>query len=170
MNKKIFSLLAAGAITTSMLSGVVAHAATPGDKTVDVTYNNQTVIPDPDNPDSADWQVAIPSGINFTDNRREVKTDVELQNGQGGQYSGSAQVSVSVKSKNEYKLKKSNSEIDYKLTYAGQVMENTNHENVGTLTENGAKVEGTAKLGDTNNATEVGQHTDKLTYTVQQTN
>ncbi len=171
MNKKIFSLLAAGAITTSMLSGVVAHAApgTEKDKAIEVTYDNQTVITDPDNPTDPQWQVAIPSGINFTDDRREVKADVELQDAKGGAYTGDAQVKVSVTSQNEYKLTRGLSKIDYTLGYGSKTMTNGDAE-IGTLTQGSAKSEGKAKLGDTNKATEIGQHTDTLTYRVQNMN
>ncbi|WP_415344474.1 hypothetical protein [Clostridium perfringens] len=171
MNKKVFSLLAAGAITTSMLSGVVAHAA-PGaedSKNIEVTYDNQTVVTDPDHPTDPQWQVAIPSGINFTDDRREVKADVELQNQNGGAYTGDAQVKVSVSSQNEYKLVKGLSKVDYTLGYGSKTMTNGDGE-IATLTQSSTKSEGKAKLGDTNKATEVGQHTDTLTYTVQNMN
>lgn len=170
MNKKVFSLLAAGAITTSMLSGVVAHAAgAESPKSIDVTYDNQTVITDPDNPTAPEWQVAIPSGIHFTDDKTEMKADVELQDANGGAYAGAAQVKVKVESQNNYKLKKGSSEASYTLGYGGTTMSDVVTE-IGTLTNSNQKVAGTAKLGDTSKVNELGQHKDTLTYKVQKTN
>lgn len=171
MNKKIFSLLAAGVITTSMLSGVVANAAT-GTKDVDVTYNNQKVITDPDNPNGPQWQVAIPSGINFTDDKKEVDASIELQDVDGSEYSGSAiKVNVSVESENGYKLKKGvSSEVGYDLAY-DKVMDKqaATAEQITQLTETNKSKKGLATLSD-DVASELGKHTDKLTYTVEKTN
>ncbi|BDU80847.1 hypothetical protein [Clostridium perfringens] len=170
MNKKVFSLLAAGAITTSMLSGVVAHAAgVESPKSIDVTYDNQTVITDPDNPTAPEWQVAIPSGIHFTDDKTEMKADVALQNANGGEYAGTAQVKVKVESQNDYKLTKGSSEASYTLGYGNKTMSRSETE-IGTLTSSNKEVAGLAKLGDTSRVNELGQHKDKLTYKVQKIN
>lgn len=169
MNKKVLSLLAVGAITTSMLSGVVANATTAtGGKNVEVTYNNQNVITDPDNPGAPQWQVAIPSGINFTEDKKTADVSVELQNMEGDPYtSGDLKVNVKVKSANSYELVKDSSRVGYKLAYGDTVMtKNALDQEVGTLTNVQQKKEGLATLGD-DVATELGKHVDTLTYTVQ---
>lgn len=171
MNKKVFSLLAAGAITTSMLSGVVANATTASSgKNVEVTYNNQTTITDPDNPGAPQWQVAIPSGINFTEDKKTADVSIELQDmeGEANQDSG-LKVDVKVKSKNGYELKKGmSSTVGYKLAYGEKTMEkNTDEQVIGTLVgQTSPKKAGLATLGD-DVATEIGKHVDTLTYTVQ---
>ncbi|CEP94822.1 Uncharacterised protein [[Clostridium] sordellii] len=166
MNKKVLSLLAVGAITTSMLSGVVANAAT-GSKNVEVTYNNQSVITDPDNPGAPQWQVAIPSGINFAEDKKTADVSVELQNVDGTSYTGSEiNVDVTVASANEYKLKKNSSEVKYEVAYGEKIMSQSEIA-VGTLNTSTKKIDGLATLGDKEVATELGTHTDTLTYTVQ---
>ena len=166
MNKKIFSLLATGVITTSMISGVVANAAT-GSKDVQVTYNNQSVITDPDNPGAPEWQVAIPSGINFSEDKKTADVSVELQNIDGTEFSGSGvNVDVTVSSENDYKLKKNSSEVKYSVAYGEKVMSSIETE-VGTLGDSTKRIDGLATLGDKEVATELGLHTDKLTYTVE---
>lgn len=169
MNKKFLSLLAVGAITTSMLSGVVANAS-PGNesgKNVQVTYNNQTTITDPDQPGDPQWQVAIPSGINFTEDKKKVDVSVSIQDIEGNPYTGGSSVNVKVKSLGDYKLKTSgSSEVGYKLAYNDKVMVNTSAEEVGTLSNSNQTIKGLATLGD-DVATELGNHVDVLTYTVQ---
>lgn len=169
MNKKVLSLLAVGAITTSMLSGVVANAAT-GSKDVEVTYNNQNVITDPDNPGSPEWQVAIPSGINFTEDKKTADVGIELQNPDGTTYDGGTlSVQVSVQSENGYKLKKGmSSEVGYDLSYGDKTMvkQAATDEEIAILSESSTSKAGLAKLSD-DVATELGKHTDKLTYTVE---
>lgn len=170
MNKKIFSLLAVGAITTSIFSGVIANAATPGDKDVQVTYNNQNVITDPDNPGAPQWQVAIPSGINFTEDKKTADVSVELQKMDGNPYTDAGlNVAVKIKSKNSYALKKnnSNSTLDYTVSYGDKTMvKNDQVQDIGTLNDSENKKSGLAKLSD-GVATELGNHTDTLTYTVE---
>lgn len=167
MNKKILSLVAAGAITITAMSGGVASAAgVEGSKDVNVTYNNQNVITDPDNPGNPEWQVAIPSGINFTDTNKVVDTTIELQNPDGSVYSGDAlNVDVSVASQNDYKLIKGASSVGYTLGYGSKTM-TTADQTIGTLSDTKTSEAGQARLGD-DVATELGNHIDKLTYTVQ---
>ncbi|MGX4601424.1 hypothetical protein [Faecalimicrobium sp. JNUCC 81] len=167
MNKKIFSLLAVGAITTSMLSGVVASAA-EGSKDINVTYNNQTVIVDPDNPGAPEWQVAIPSGINFTEDKKTADVGIELQNPDGTEYSGATiNVDVSVASKNGYELKKGASTVGYKVAYGSKTMaKGTAKELITTLSDTVKAQDGQARLSD-DVATVLGTHTDTLTYTVE---
>lgn len=170
MNKKFLSLLAVGAITTSMLSGVVANAApgVGGSKDVQVTYNNQNSIPDPDNPGAPQWQVAIPSGINFTEDKKTVDVGIELQNPDGETYNGGElNVKVSVASENSYKLNKGGSSVGYDLSYGSNTMEkNSNSQEITVLSNTDTSEDGLARLSD-DVASELGKHTDKLTYTVQ---
>ena len=170
MNKKFLSLLAVGAITTSMFSGVVANAAgVEGSKDVQVTYNNQNAIPDPDNPGAPQWQVAIPSGINFTEDKKTADVGIELQNADGTEYTGEAiNVDVSVASKNGYELRKGGSEVSYDLSYGTKTMQKQvgTKEKIATLSESKKTEDGLARLSD-DVATELGNHTDTLTYTVQ---
>ncbi|GAA0705375.1 hypothetical protein GCM10008904_13150 [Paraclostridium ghonii] len=170
MNKKMLSLVAAGAITITAMSGGVASAAgVEGSKDVNVTYNNQNSITDPDNPGSPEWQVAIPSGINFTDTKKTVDTSIELQNPDGSTYSGDElEVNVSVASENGYKLTKGSSSVGYTLSYGSKTMNKDSgvKEQISTLTETSTKEAGQARLSD-DVATELGNHIDKLTYTVQ---
>lgn len=167
MNKKVLSLLAVGAITTSMLSGVVANATTASSgKNVEVTYNNQNSITDPDQPGDPQWQVAIPSGINFTEDKKSVDVSVSIQNMEGEAYVGEDTVKVKVKSANDYKLKKGSSEVGYKVAYADKIMTNSTSEEVGDLSSSNQIIKGSATLGD-DVATELGNHVDVLTYTVQ---
>lgn len=170
MNKKILSLLAVGAITTSMLSGVVANATAgvESGKNVEVTYNNQNVITDPDNPGAPQWQVAIPSGINFTEDKKIADISVELQDMNGDAYTSSGlNVKVGIASENGYKLKKGVSEVSYKVAYdeviTGTASQKTD---IGTLNSSKNKIDGLATLGE-EVATELGKHVDTLTYTVQ---
>lgn len=169
MNKKFLSLLAVGAITTSMLSGVVANAAT-GSKDVQVTYNNQNVIPDPDNPGAPQWQVAIPSGINFSESKKTADVGIELQNPDGTVYDqlDNLNVQVSVQSEKGYKLVKNTSEVGYDLSYGDKTMAKAvaTDEEIAILSKAEVSKAGLARLSD-DVAKELGKHTDKLTYTVE---
>lgn len=173
MNKKILSLLAVGAITTSMFSGVVASAESYGahsEKAVEVTYNNQNSIIDPDNPSNPNWQVAIPSGVNFTETVKNINVGVELQDAKGDPYTGGDSVIVAVKSENGYKLKKNSSEIGYTLAYGSATMSGAGkYQEIATLTAKNLKIDGSARLSD-DVATELGKHTDTLTYAVAKVN
>lgn len=174
MNKKVLSLLAVGAITTSMFSGVVANATTAtGGKNVEVTYNNQNTVTDPDNPGAPQWQVAIPSGINFTEDKKTVDVGIELQNMEGESITSQSDLSVNVKikSQNGYTLKKGgSSSVGYSVAYGSKTMEKQANTDevignlVGNVGEN--KIDGVATLGS-DVATELGRHVDTLTYTVQ---
>lgn len=170
MNKKFLSLLAVGAITTSMFSGVVANATgVEGSKDVQVTYNNQNSITDPDNPGAPKWQVSIPSGINFTEDKKAADVGIELQNVDGTIYTGGAiNVDVSVESKNGYELKKGGSKVSYDLSYGTKTMQKqvATKEKIATLSESKKTEDGLAKLSN-DVAIELGNHTDTLTYTVQ---
>lgn len=174
MNKKFLSLLTIGAITTSMFSGVVANAATASSgKNVEVTYNNQNVVTDPDNPGAPQWQVSIPSGVNFTEDKKIVDVSVELQDMSGVAITSQDNLSVNVKikSQNGYALKKgSSSSVGYSVAYGNKTMQkqaNTD-EAIGDLVgkDGENKINGLATLG-ADVATELGKHVDTLTYTIQ---
>ena len=168
MKKRIIAL-AICAASTSMLSGVTAFATT-GSKTVPVTYNASTSIPDPNNPGAPTYQVVIPSAISFTEVNKPVDASVSITDGtdKATPYKGNDTVKVQVKSTNGYKVKLADGsdELNYSLAYGANTMAgvNTNQE-VGQLTKTKTSIKGQATLKDA--ATKTGVHTDTLTYTVE---
>lgn len=163
INKKMVALtLVAGLAGSGMLSSVSAFAADQT-KDVPVSYSSSTSIPDPQNPQAPTYVVNIPASITFTDANKKIDTTVSMTNPDGTDYVGQASASVKVTSKNNYKLKNGNHEVDYKLMYAGNVM-SAGVQNVGTLSQNNKVASGTAQL--TGTATTTGNYSDVLTYTV----
>lgn len=163
INKKIVALtLAAGLASSGILSSVSAFAAEQT-KDTPVSYSSAQNIPDPENPDAPDYVVNVPASITFTDNNKTIDTTVSMTNPDGSVYAGAKSAGVKVASKNNYKLKNGNHEVDYKLTYAGNVMSAV-AQNIGTLNKTSNSVAGKAQLVGT--ATATGNYTDVLTYTV----
>lgn len=163
MNKKnlSLSLLAVGLLLPSALAPV---AAKEGTGTTPVTYDNRNYIPDPENPDSPEWAVAIPTSINFTDDNKEIDASVELvTRGPNGKLPTDS-VKVSVQSANGYKLKNGVEEISYKLTYDA-TLSGTTKSDIAILTSSATKKTGTAILGSEVAKTR-GAYTDRLTYTI----
>lgn len=167
MKRRILSGILVAAMATAMLGTTVL--AETGTATTDVSYNNTNQIPDPDNPEDADWAVEVPSSIVFTDTVKEVDATVKLVAIDNADISDVKNVQVTVESEI------SDSEDPYTLTLTGgadPVEYTLKYENqgansgiVGTLAGNGAtSISGTAVM--TGTATAAGNHTDTLTYTV----
>lgn len=166
MKKKLIALAIGASAATTLFSGVQAFAlGLEGSKSVPVTYDSSTSIPDPDNPTNPTYQVVIPSAITFTEVNKPVDASVSIKDGQDKSkpYVGSDTVKVSVSSQNNYKvtMNGSNDDLNYNLSYGAH----TNDGSIGNLTQNNAEIKGQAVLKDP--ATKVGNHTDTLTYTVQ---
>ena len=167
--KVVATALAMGMVLSS--TGVVHAAATTHTKTgtTPVTYDNRNFIPDPGNPDMPDWAVTIPSAINFTDDNKTIDASVELVSKNGGAIPTN-DVTVTVESANNYKLKeaKSNDEVSYKLIYDGVTMTDV-VKDVATLKgPDDTTKAGNAVLGS-DKASARGSYEDTLTYTVSHT-
>lgn len=161
MKRRILSGILVAAMATAML-GTTVFAET-GTATTDVSYNNTNQITDPDNPEDPQWAVEVPSSIVFTDDVKEVDATVKLVATDGGSIEGVSNVSVTVASDNEYELELAGGAdpVDYTLTYSGQ---DANSGTVGTLSTETNTISGKAVM--TGTATQSGNHTDTLTYTV----
>lgn len=163
--KKLFS----GALAVAMVGTMVATPVFAKEKsdTTPVSYNNVKQIPDPENPDNPDWAVTIPSSITFTDDIKEVDASVELVSVNNASITGVSDVKVSVRSQNGYKLELAGKAdpVAYTLQY-DSVLSGSSDTEIASLsgTPGSTKKEGTAKLVGT--ATQSGDHTDVLTYTV----
>lgn len=161
--KLLLAALAVGILVPASAGSVFAATST-GE--TPVSYDNRNYIPDPDNPNAPAWAVTIPSAVNFTDDNKIIDTTVELISVNGGDLP-TTDVTVTVASRNDYKLKKSlgaSGDLSYKLIYDGKIMSKTITE-VAKLKASEAIKAGTANLG-TDKAPERGQYTDTLTYTV----
>ena len=161
MKRRILSGILVAAMATAMLGTTVL--AETGTATTDVSYNNTNQIPDPDNPEDADWAVEVPSSIVFTDDVKEVDATVRLVATEGGSIEGVSNIDVTVVSDNGYELQLSGGAdpVAYTLTYDQQT---ANSETVGTLSTENNTISGKAVM--TGTATQSGNHTDTLTYTV----
>lgn len=166
--KKLFlSALTIGLVIPGMAA---TASAKDGTGSTPVTYENRNYIPDPDDPDSPEWAVAIPSAINFTDDNKKIDASVELVQLNGGALPTS-DVTVTVKSAEGYKLKSSvkpEEALSYKLMYGGKEM-SASEMTVAVFTSGGDKrQEGTALLGN-DKASFKDTYKDTLTYTVSTT-
>lgn len=167
---------------TTTFGSVSALAVTTGDAPVPVTYNNMSIIPDPDQPQSTNWAVGIPSAIIFTDEKDSIDVPVQLYAYENGKPTDNLDalknstpdlsLQISVKSNSSYQLSNilgnNNQEYgEYELSYEGKPTYTGNSDNViGTLhIMNKTVINGTAKL--TNKATSEGYFQDILTYTIQ---
>lgn len=168
MKRRILSGILVAAMATTMIA-TTAFAATD-DGTTNVTYNNTNQVTDPgvDDPTDAEWAVEIPSNIVFTDDVTEADATVRLVPVNGAEdVSTVSGVTVTVSSAKDYTLQLSDGSdpVAYTLTYNDTVMSSV-ETSVGTLdgTTDTTEIAGVAKL--TGTATKVGEHTDVLTYTV----
>lgn len=168
MKKRILSGILVAAMATTMIATTAFAAEKTG--TTDVTYNNTNQITDPGetDPTDAQWAVEIPSNIVFTDDVKEADATVRLVPINGAEdVNDVTGVTVTVSSENDYNLELSDDSdpVSYTLTYGGQVMNNSSQTSVGTLSgPSNTEIVGVAEL--TGTATKVGEHTDVLTYTV----
>ena len=158
------SALAMGLMIPALSMNVIA---TEGTGETPVTYDNRNYIPDPDHPTDPQWAVTIPSTINFTDDNKKIDATVELVSKNGGSLPTS-DVTVSVESKNNYKLKNGNDAVSYQLVYGDKTMINASPEIV-KLNETNTMKEGFAILGN-DKAPSRGSYEDILTYTISHTN
>ena len=159
--KKIYmSALAMGLMIPALSMNVLA---TDGTGQTPVTYDNRNYIPDPDNPTDPQWAVTIPSTINFTDDNKKIDASVELVSKNGGTLP-TGNVTVTVESRNNYKLKNGSDEVSYQLVYEGKAMTNTSKEVAVLNSANPAK-SGFAILGN-DKAPSRGSYEDTLTYTI----
>lgn len=162
--QKLFAcMMAAGLIIPTTVGSVLAADET---KDTPVTYDNRNYIPDPENPDTPNWAVTIPSQINFTDDDKEIDASVELVSKNGGALP-TGNVTVTVGSANDYKLKNGDDAVSYKLFYSDAVMTSGNKE-VATLNNTATSQTGKAVLGNDKASTR-GSYTDTLTYTISYT-
>lgn len=181
LNKLMATTMALAVAAPVLTSSIFAADGTEGTDTTEVTYNNATIIPDPDHPTTATWGVEIPKVIAFTDNVKTISADVKLTDlsvesipnyPAGG-------VKVTVKSKNSFLLSLPDTEekddIPYTMTYKKSGSDelklqkvNTPQE-IGTLNATDTKtIKGSATMLGT--ATKTGNHSDTLTYTIQALN
>lgn len=176
---------------TSTFAAEIAPAT--GDIPTDVTYDNRDVATEGD-PDQAEWGVAVPSKIQFTDDNKTADVSVELVGFNGytlkDLYDADStfEAAVSVISKNNMKLVMDGTDKDetaYKLNYEGGDLTKDIKKNngagsdekteiaklsvikagtAGSETYTGEKQEGTAKL--TGTSKKLGTHTDTLIFSV----
>lgn len=170
MSKKVLTMLAVGLGVSGGLFGTVnAFAASAeGQRDIPVTYTGQDTIPDPDNPESPQWQVGITKGIHFTDDKKNVDLSVELQDtNYQPNMDTNLRVDVSVKSANGYDLKKGLQKVEYEVSYDSVMNKNDSKQLIGTLIGGAGtyKKTGSAKLLGSSN--ELGRYEDTLTYFVQ---
>lgn len=157
-------------IAAMMVVGLMAPAtiakvfATDGTGETPVTYDNRTYIPDPDHPDAPEWAVTIPSSISFTDDNKDIDTTVELVTLRDGAVLPAQDITVSVTSQNNYKLKNGSAEISYKLIYGQKEMSKDVTE-IAKLKDTVSKQSGHAVLGNDKTPAR-GSYTDTLTYTI----
>ena len=163
MKRRILSGILVAAMATAMFA-TTAFAMEDNQAETKVSYNNTNQIPDPDDPEDPQWAVEVPSSIVFTDDIKEVDATVKLVATEGGSISGVSGVNVAVASAHKYKLELAGGAdpVEYTLTYSGQT---ANSGTVGTLAETTAE-EISGKAVMTGTATQAGDHTDTLTYTV----
>lgn len=158
--KKIIPVLAIGIIIPGLTGNIIAVTDTG---TTPVTYDNRNEIPDPDSPITPEWAVTIPSTVSFSDDRKVIDTSVELISKNGGVLP-TEDVSVTVASTNNYKLKMGSEAVSYKLIYT-DTMDNEGMTTVAKLNKENVKQEGKAVLGK-DKASKLGEYTDTLTYSV----
>lgn len=180
LNKLIAATMALTVAAPVLSSSIFAADGTEGSDTTEVTYNNSTIIPDPDNPTAATWGVEIPKVIAFTDKVKTISADVKLSDlsADGKALYPVNGVKVTVKSANSFLLKlpvgEEKDDIQYTMTYKTsggtdlKLERNDTAQEIGTLksTDDPSKViKGTATMLGT--ATKTGNHSDTLTYTIQ---
>ena len=162
--KKIYmSALAMGLMIPALSMNVLAA---DGTGQTPVTYDNRNYIPDPDNPTDPQWAVTIPSTINFTDDSKKIDASVKLVEQNGGSLP-TGNVTVTVESSNNYKLKNGSDEVSYQLVYGNKTMSNTDKE-VAVLNNTDTAKNGYAILGN-DKAPSRGSYEDTLTYTISHT-
>ena len=180
LNKLMATTMALAVAAPVLTSSIFAADGREGTDTTEVTYDNSTIIPDPDHPITATWGVEIPKVIAFTDKAKTISADVKLSN---LSVDGDAQypengVKVTVKSKNSFLLSLPSDEkddIQYNMTYKNSDANDLTLERVNTSQEIGIlksptaeTIKGTATMLGT--ATMTGNHSDTLTYTIQALN
>lgn len=163
MNKKkiLLGTLLLGTMMTTSFGTVLAA---PGTGETPVAYDNRNDIPDPENPDTPEWAVTIPSAITFTDDNKVIDASVELVAKGSSTTLPTDDISVTVESLNNYKLKNGADEISYKLKYGGTEMSDTVTA-VATLNDTAPTKSGQAILGS-ESASARGTYSDTLTYTI----
>lgn len=161
-----------GAVAVAMIGLVPVNAAEEVQGNTTVTYNNQNLI------EGAEWAVAIPTAVTFSDTKKEGDFSIELvgnNNYNIEEFNSNFNVKVKAKSTNGYKLKNVDitSEAEYQVKYDAHkeqaevilgVTTGTESQDVGTLDKANAKRKGTATL--TKKAAKKGSYTDTVTFTV----
>lgn len=164
MKKRILSGVLATAMATAMIASTVC--AEPGEATTSVIYDNTNQATDPGDENDPKWAVTVPSSIVFTDEDKEIETNLTLKALNGSNIEG-IDVSVTVTSKNNYVMGlngvASDDPVAYSLLYNGTVMAGKDAQ-VDTLTGDGDVAEGVARMSGT--ATKTGLHKDELTFKV----
>lgn len=162
MKKRILSGILVAAMATTMFATTAFAAEAEGRTTV--IYDNRKQITDPDHGNNPQWAVNIPSTIIFTDNDKEIATDVELTALNGSNIEATT-VEVKVTSTKDYVMSlgadNTDDPVAYSLLYNDTVMSGEKA-SVGSLTGDGATISGVARM--TGTATKAGEHTDTLTY------
>lgn len=173
INKKMMGIMAVLGMMLAGGAGTIVNAQTkavPAPGTTPVTYDNRTVLPD----SNAQYGMVIPTAISFTDDDQTADASLEIVGINGYDLDkdwNKLDVSVTVKSKNSYKLKNNAKEVSYELKMDNNTDKFTDNDSEQSVTKhfgvgdtNFVKKEGgTAKL--TSKATEKGQYSDTLTYT-----
>lgn len=115
-------------------------------------------------PESPQYYIQVPSGINFNDRKREEDISLELLDKSGNPYTGAEKIRVTVSSDNDYKLVDPNipKKILYSIMYGGKEVNNSSNL-VAVLSQQNPKVQGIAKLLETDD-TNGNHYYDKLTY------
>lgn len=111
------------------------------------------------------YMVSIPSTIEFTSVNKGVDLKVELFDAAGKTYTDGSGVDITISSENSFKLKSSNAELAYTLTYDDVVFSSgasTKKIHLGTAK---TSTQGTARINAVSSITP-GNYVDTLTYTV----
>lgn len=182
------------AVSAMSMTSAFASEIDPitGDRTTEVTYDSRGIATEGD-PDTAQWGVAVPSKVSFTDDSREADVSVQLvgyngytmkdlsiQELKGGETDFKA--TVNVKSANSLKLVTADDSesVKYKLNYGTTAADDITSETADIVTgvkltdlgidkstpDNfvGKSQKGTATLLQIGN--EQATHTDTLTFMV----
>lgn len=172
INKKLLATAVAAAMTLGVIASPMQIFAATTDQAVNVTYDNTSVVPDPDNPNTPMWGVSVQTAITFLDTAKTRNADVALVGVNGhvlADLPDNLNVEVQVKSAKGMKLELADpantDPVDYTLAYGATNVTGTAPIKVADLRKNNAVVQGVATL--TGVAQVKGSHKDVLTYTIE---
>lgn len=166
MKKRMISMAMTAVMALTLVVAAApaeVHATQPTDQKTNVTYTHS-------NSAAGDgYIITIPSGVNITTADTAVDADVKISNTDGGTYTGTTTVKVTVVSKNAYKLKATGQQdLTYTLKYDnGSALTNVSGNDVaGTLSVSDTCLDGEAMLtqAEADKAAGGVSYSDELTF------